>query len=81
MVERLKVVMVKEEGGLELELSCSVLKKRDRRMVTKLRGCTITFQMKWKGDKEWKRKELSQFLYIHIVLNHLSAMWYPRFVV
>lgn len=59
MAERLKVVMIREVGGLELELSCSVLKKRDRRMVTKLRGCTIAFQMNWKGDKEWRRKELS----------------------
>ena len=44
--ERLKLGMMKEIAALELELSCAILKrKRDRRMMIKLRGGTAAFQI------------------------------------
>ena len=61
--ERPKLRMLKEIAALELESSCSVLKrKRDRRMMIKLRGGTGAFQIevgRWQGveRKERMRKE------------------------
>ncbi len=50
--ERPKLGMLKEIAALELESSCAVLKrKRDRRMMIKLRGGTTAFQ---EGGKEWR---------------------------
>ena len=67
--ERPKLRMLKEIAVLELELSCAVLKrKRDRRMMIKLKGGTAAFQIevgRWQGVerkertcKEWQSEEV-----------------------
>ena len=57
--ERPKLGMMKEIAALELESSCAVLKrKRDRRMMIKLRGGTAAFQIevgRWQGVKRKER--------------------------
>ena len=52
--ERSKLEIMKEIAALKLESSCNcvVLKrKRDRRMMIKLRGGTAAFQIEGKGGK------------------------------
>ena len=56
--ERPKLGMMKEIVALELESSCAVLKrKRDRRMMIKLRGGTAAFQIEVRRWQEVERKE------------------------
>ena len=51
--ERPKLGMMKEIAALELESSCAVLKrKRDRRMMIKLRGGTAAFKIELGRCKE-----------------------------
>ena len=54
--ERPKLGMMKEIVALEFQSSCAVLKrKRDRRMMIKLRGGTAAFQIyRWVGGKGWR---------------------------
>ena len=57
--ERPKLEMMKEIVALEFQSSCAVLKrKRDRRMMIKLRGGTAAFQIevgRWQGVERKER--------------------------
>ena len=59
MEERPKLCMMKQIAELEFESSCAVMKrKRDRRMMIKLRGGTAAFQIemgRWQGVEREER--------------------------
>ncbi len=79
--ERPKLRMLKEIAALELESSCSVLKrKRDRRMMIKLRGGTGAFQIevgRWQGVERKERTSNRTIISPRITLFQLRIQQSP----